>query len=184
MGFLPPSYRVLLALLAFLATLFVLVRVIIPLWEEIQLSLAERERGELELAKLEQELSSLQDFALEFSSLSPGSRHRLSAAIPPEPSLASWLSSLTTVAERSGVTIDALEQKGEEALGVLKGSEISVRARGTYPGLRFFLALLAENLRLTDLRDLRFEVADASSPDPIIQTSVALVIYYQPTDSE
>lgn len=176
----PTPYRIGIALASLIIVALGFFQVFLPRFDEIRSRLEERSRRELEIARRERELAALRNLASQFRSLPPEASSRLVLALPSEPELATWLSSLAAIAERSGVLLDALEKGHEVAADGGVRVEYLARVRGTYPSLRLFFALAEQNLRLTDVREMRFENTNPTSPDPLLSANMTLAIYYQP----
>lgn len=173
----PPAYRSWFAFIAFVATVFLLVKVVLPAFSEAKELFNAKAEREAKLSQRESALAALRGFAASFNALEAGSRSAVDSAVPEELDFSEWLATLESIAVRSGVYVDVLEQRGSASSDM---AEFVVRLRGSYSATKLFLSMLGQNIRLTDIRDLRLESGSGTDRDPILQANVTLAIYYQP----
>lgn len=173
-------YRSWLALIFLVAALFVLLRIVLPAFSEVKALFNEKGERQAKLIERETRVEELRAFAARFNSLDSAKRSQINAAIPPDLDFSDWLAALEGIGARSGVYIDVLEQKGSVENSSGEGVEFVARVRGNYSNLRLFLSMLGQNIRLTDIRDLRLESSSATERDPMLQANLTLAIYYQP----
>jgi len=176
---------ILIAALFIIGTLLVYLNLIPPEAQEIAARRAIVASKEAAFRNQEQAVGQVQDLIGQFKNIAT-LQETVALAMPNDPATIGALRQIEAIARTSGVSLVGLDFKviaprsaaNQSFIKKLGTVEIDVNAEGTYEGLKRFLQLFETSVRVTNVKEFKFEPA-GSRAGATSGLVVAAEVYYQ-----
>lgn len=152
-----------------------------PQWDNYSVLHAQVVQAKSEQAKLQQDLSALQNFLNDYQSHSKDVSTANLALPVKDADTADFVGALGDLAKAAGVALEDFQMTEKSVIGkpspdnTIQALEINLTAAGSYPSFKDFMMRLENHLRLVDIEHISVKADDAGQ----IEYQVTMRTYYQ-----